>query len=148
MNVEKINYIKLNGNLLSEFLIHAYIATYLGVPVTFLSGDLGICDEVKKINPNIVTIPVKEGIGNATINMHPQLALDLIRNGVEESLRKDFSLYRIELPEDFELEIGYRGSRDAMNALNYPGIQQIGPKEVIFKSKSFMEIVRAINFLV
>lgn len=148
MNNEKINYMKLNGEYLSEFLMHTYIATYLNVPVVFLSGDLGLCDEVKKINPNIVTIPVKEGIGNATINIHPELALELIRNGVEESLKKDFSLYKIDLPKEFELEISYKSNRDVMKALNYPNVKEIGPKEVGFQSKDFIEIVRAIEFLV
>lgn len=148
MNNEKINYIKLNGELLSEFLMHAYIATYLDVPVAFLSGDLGICDEVKKLNNNIVTIPVKEGIGNATISIHPQLALDLIKDGVEESLKKDFSLYKIELPKEFNLEISYKVSRDAVNALNYPNVQQIGAKEVSFRTDDFIELVRAVDFLV
>lgn len=85
-----IDYLKLNGEYLSEFLLHSYIATYLKVPVVFLSGDLGLCDEVKRVNRNIVSIPVKEGRGNSTINMHPQLALELIRDGVEESLKRIF----------------------------------------------------------
>lgn len=148
MNNEKINYIKINGQLVSEFLMHTYIAAYLNVPVAFLSGDLGICDEVKKINRNIVTIPVKEGIGDATISIHPQLALELIRNGVEESLKKDFSSYKVDLPKEFELEISYKGSRDAMRALNYPNIKQVGHREVSFKSDDFIEIVRAVDFLV
>jgi len=148
MNDSKINYIKLNGEILSEFLFHTYIATYLNVPVVFLSGDLGLCDEANRINSNIVTIPVKEGIGGATISIHPQLALELIKDGVEESLKKDFSLYKIQLPESFQLEISYRENRDLMKALNYPGVEQIGPKEVAFKADDYMEIVRAVEFLV
>lgn len=148
MDNGKINYIKLNGQYLSEFLLHAYIATYLNVPVVFLSGDLGLCDEVKRINHNIVTIPVKEGIGGATISIHPQLALDLIKNGVEESLKKDFSLYRIELPEKFVLDINYKESRDVSKALDYPNMKYNGPKEVRLETEDYMEVVRAIQFLV
>lgn len=148
MNNTKINYIKLNGQYLSEFLIHTYIAAYLNVPVVFLSGDKGLCDEAKKVNSNIVTVPVKEGIGNATINIHPQLALDLIRDGVEKSLKKDLSLYKIELPEEFIIVISYREIKDCMKALNYHNVTQIGHKQIMFKTDDFMEVVRAIEFLV
>src|SRR5690606_33133031 len=73
-----LDYLKINGKIASEFLIHSYIAAYLKVPVVFLSGDKGLCDQVKRINDNISTVAVKEGIGNSTINIHPDLALDLI----------------------------------------------------------------------
>lgn len=142
-----IDYIKLNGEYLSEFLLHLYIASYLHVPVVFLSGDLGICDEVKKINENIVTIPVKEGIGNSTINIHPQLALELIKNGVKDSLKKNLYLCNLEMPEKFELEIKYNQHDIAFRKSFYPNAEQIQPKIVRLKTKDYMEVIRAIEFL-
>lgn len=142
-----IDYMKLNGEYLSEFLIHSYIAAYLNVPVVFLSGDLGLCTEVKKVNENIVTVAVKEGRGNSTISIHPQLALELIKDGVEESLKKDFSLYKIELPKEFDLEIKYKQHADALRALNYKGVEAVDPMRVRYKSKDLIEIIRATRFL-
>ena len=78
-----LDYVKINGEIASEFLIHSYIAAYLGVPIVFLSGDKGLCDEVKIIHPNITTLAVKEGRGDSTINIHPELARELIEQGVE-----------------------------------------------------------------
>jgi len=144
----KIQHIKLNGEYLSEFLLHSYIASYLNVPVVFLSGDAGLCDEAKRIDKNIVTVPVKKAAGGSTINIHPQLALDLIKSGVEESLKKDFSLYRIELPKEFELEIAYNENYDVLRALNYENVEQIGNRAVRFRTKDYMDVVRAIGFLV
>lgn len=141
------DYIKLNGEYLSEFLLNAYIAAYLNVPVVFLSGDLGLCDEVKKLNENIVTIPVKEGIGNSTINIHPELALGLIKNGVEESLKKELYLCNIGLPKEFELEIKYTQHAAALRGLTYANVEQIDHKVVRFKTKDYMEVVRALRFL-
>jgi len=143
-----IQYIKLNGDYLSEFLLHTYIANYIGVPVVFLSGDLGLCKEANRINEHIVTVPVKEGIGNLTVNIHPQVALDLIRKGVEESLKKDLSLYRIQLPKEFKVEIRYNDNSEVIKALDYANTELVDPKTVMFKSEDFMEILRAINFLV
>lgn len=147
MNTQ-FDYIKLNGEIISEFLIHAYIANYFKVPVVFLSGDLGICDEAKRINEHIMTIPVKEGIGNSTINIHPQLAIDLIKNGVEKSLKRNFYLCNIELPREFELEIKYKEHAIAYRKSSYPNVEQIGPKAIRFISKDYMEVLKAIEFLV
>lgn len=143
-----IDYIKLNGEYLTEFLIHAYIASYLKVPVVFLSGDLGICDEVKKINNRIVTIPVKEGIGDSTINIHPKLALELIKNGVEDSLRDGLYLCNIDLPENFVLEIKYSEHHIAYKKSFYPNAKQVDSKRVKFETEDYMEVLRAIEFLI
>ena len=40
------------------------------VPVAFLSGDVGICEEVLKLNPDISTHATMIGIGNSTISIH------------------------------------------------------------------------------
>lgn len=143
-----IDYLKLNGEYLSEFLLHSYIATCLNVPVVFLSGDEGLCNEVSKVDKNIITVPVKKGIGDSTINIHPQLALDLIKDGVEESLKKDLSSYKIELPEEFELEIKYNEHSEAFKAINYSNVEQVSSKVVRLSTKDFMEVATAISFLV
>ncbi len=142
-----IDSIKLNGEYISEFLLHSYIAGQLDVPVVFLSGDLGLCNEVKKVNNNITTVPVKEGIGNATINIHPQLALDLIRDGVKKSLKGNIDLCHIELPNEFELDIRYRDHTMALRRSAYPNTEQIAPKIVRFRTNNYMEVLRAIEFL-
>ena len=143
----RISYVKLNGEYLSEFLLHTYIATYIGVPVVFLSGDLGLCQEADRLNKHIVTVPVKEGIGNSTVNIHPQVALDLIRKGVEESLKKDFSLYKIQLPKVYELEIRYNDNADVLKALNHSHTELVEPKTIRFKTEDFMEMLKATRFL-
>jgi len=42
-----IAYIKINDIYTSEFLMNAYTAAMLGVPVVFVSGDRGLCESVK-----------------------------------------------------------------------------------------------------
>ncbi|NLJ77980.1 MAG: amino acid amidase [Tissierellia bacterium] len=143
----EIDYMKLNGEHVTEFLVHTYISNYLGVPVVFVSGDLGVCDSVKEINSNIVTIPVKEGIGDSTVNIHPQLALDLIRSGVENSLKGNLYLCDITLPEDFILEIKYGDHCRAYKKSFYPGAKRIGADVVEFKSSDYMDVLRAMAFL-
>lgn len=142
-----LEYVKLNGEYVNEFLIHSYIAAYLNVPVVFLSGDKALCDEVAKVDSNIYTVAVKEGVGDSTINIHPELARDLICDRVKESLSGDLSRYHIELPETFKLEIGYREHFTALKYSNFPGVERSGPKSIVFTHSDYIEVVKAIKFL-
>ncbi|MBC8589412.1 M55 family metallopeptidase [Paratissierella segnis] len=139
--------IKLNNQIASEFLLHAYIAAYLDVPIALLSGDAGLCEEVKELNENIKTIAVKEGKGNSTINLHPELACDLIKQGVKEILSKDLSYNRIELPKSFILEMRYREHKDAYKRQFYPGVIKTDENTISLKSNDYMDIVKAVHFL-
>jgi D-amino peptidase len=49
-------YIKINDRFVSEFLISSYSAAYVGVPVVMITGDKGICEEAKEVNPGILTV--------------------------------------------------------------------------------------------
>lgn len=59
-------YIRLNGQYMSECMLNAYTASSLGVPVLFLSGDESICREAKAFIPAITTVSTKRGVGGAT----------------------------------------------------------------------------------
>lgn len=142
-----LDYVKLNGEYVNEFLIHSYIAAYLDVPVVFLSGDSSLCKDVKKINENIATVPVKDGVGNSTINIHPELALDLIERGVREALNMDLEKFKISLPKNFELEVKYNDHMTTYRLSNYPGAELMEPKLLRFYHDDYMEIMRAIRFL-
>lgn len=148
MNSADVNYIKINGKYASEFLIHAYAAAIVNVPVVFVSGDKGLCDEINGVNKNISTLAVKEGIGNSTISMHNDLAVELTEKKIEEILKSDLSLCKVELPDSFEVEIAYSKHIRAYKASFYPGMEQIEPTKVLFKTKDYFEVLRMILFVV
>ena len=143
-----LDYVKINGVIASEFLIHSYIAASLGVPVVFLSGDKGLCESAKSLNENIVTVAVKEGKGNSTINIHPELALDLIEEGVKKALTQDKSKCSIELPKEFDVEIRYRNHKDAYKCSHYPGVIRIDDNTNNFKSNDYTEVLKMMNYLI
>ncbi|HHY09330.1 MAG TPA: amino acid amidase [Firmicutes bacterium] len=148
INSSVINYIKLNGEFLSEFALHAYLASYLGVPAAFISGDAGICAEAKRLFPNITTVPVFEGVGAATINIHPDKSVELIREGMRQALAGDLEQNLIELPGEFSLEIAYNFHGDAYRNSFYPGAKKISPKSILLEATDYFEIVRAASFLI
>lgn len=148
MNASTIDYIQINGRILSEFVLHSYIAAYHKVPVVFISGDQGLKGDVEFLDDKMGFVPVKEGKGQSTINIHPELALERIEKKVAEALNKELSEYRIELPEEFQVEIRYREHFRAFKAKEFPGVSQVDENTVSFSSKDYMEVLSLINFIV
>lgn len=136
----------LNGKTASEFLLHAYESARHGVPVVFLSGDEGICAEVGHVLPHAVTVPVVKGVGRSTVSIHPDVAVERIRTGVENALRAKDALEPIKLPSQFTLEIRYKDHMDAYRAGFYPGATQTGPATVRFETRDFFEVMRMLLF--
>lgn len=143
-----LNYIKLNEEFTSEFLIHSYAAANVGVPVVFVSGDEGICMEVNKVNKNIKTVAVNKGVGNSVISIHPQLAVEKIKESVESILKGDIDKCKIELPDHFKVKISYKKHVSAFKASFYPGMKQISSTNVVFESDDYFEILRMLLFVI
>ena len=80
---DRVVYVKINDRDASEFLINAYTAGWLAVPVVFLAGDAGICRDAQDFLPALSTVAVMEGVGDATSSIHPGLAVERIRSSVE-----------------------------------------------------------------
>ncbi|MCI7814511.1 MAG: M55 family metallopeptidase [Lachnospiraceae bacterium] len=115
------NYVKINGELASEFLMHSYLAESLGVPSLFVSGDKMLCEHVKKYNGNIETVAVKEGFGSATLNLSPAYACDLIKEGVKKAIAKKDDCH-LTMPNGFDVEINFKDHYKARRASFFPGV--------------------------
>ena len=144
---DNIAYIKINGEYASEFLVNAYTASFVNVPVVFVSGDIGLCEHVNKINPNIKTVGLNKGIGNSVISIHPNLAFNNIKNGVEEILKSKFDNCKITLPQDFEVEISFINHTKAYKASFYPGIKIKTSTNLIYKTSDYFEVLRMFIFV-
>ena len=141
-----ITRMSINERPASEFLIHTYAAAYVNVPVAFVSGDKGLCAEITQFNPHIGTLAVKEGIGNSTVSIHPDLATAGIREGVSKALKGDLSLCRVKLPAHFSVEIQFRRAYDAYHFGFFPGAMQKDDVTVRFENDSYYEVMRFLLF--
>lgn len=141
-----INYIKVNGEYASEFVLNSYSAADYGVPVVFLSGDKMLCEKAKEFNKGIETVAVKEGVGGATISINPELACDLIKEGVKNGL-KHISSCKLNIPEKFEVEINYKEHKNARHASFYPGVTQTDAHTVKFTANSVKELATTRMFI-
>lgn len=79
---------RVNGNEVGEMEMAAYLCGELGIPWVFTSGDVHACTESEHWVKNIVTAPVKEGLGElCAIHMAPVDARDLIHTRIQEAVQ-------------------------------------------------------------
>jgi D-amino peptidase len=145
---DTIAFIKINGEYASEFLINAYTAALVDVPVVFVSGDEGLCNHIKQINENITTLAVKKGSGSSTTSIHPALAAKLTTENVQSALKGDLSKCKLTLPKSFKVEISYVNHYNAYKASFYPGMKQISPTNVVFETNDYFQVLCAFSFVI
>jgi D-amino peptidase len=138
--------ILINGEQTSEFRLHANVAALYGVPVVFVSGDEGLCEDIQSINANIHTLGVSRGVGPSTISLAPVEARHLICEGVESALTTNLADCLLPLPENFVVEVSYREPTSAYGAGFYPDAKQIGPHTIHFETTHFFEVMRLLAF--
>jgi D-amino peptidase len=133
---------RLNGEPISEPVFDMHAAALVGVPVVLVSGDEHVCAESKAFNPAIVTVPVKEGIGDSTVSLHPDVAAERIRAGAREALTGDLSACLTPPLHHFKVERQYRDPRWALKASHYPGARLERADTVVFETDDFYEVLR------
>ncbi len=138
---------RLNGEPVSEFVLQTYAASYVGVPVVFVSGDRQICADARAINANIVAVPVSEGKGPSTISLSPKAACAKIRQGVEKALNGNLRKSLVKLPKRFVLEVEYSNPVNAYKASWYPGAKHIGNRTIRLETRDYFEVARALKFV-
>jgi D-amino peptidase len=143
---EDYMHIKINGFFASEFLINAYTAAYVGVPVVMVTGDKGLCEEAKKINPNIKTVMVNEGEGSSTISIHPTKAVKKIKSTAKKALSGNVSKCKLTLPSKYEMEILFKDSRKAYKNSFYPGAEMLDVSTIRFQCEDYFDILRFLSF--
>ena len=143
----KNQWVRLNGEYASEFMINCYYAAYCGKPVIFVSGDRALCEQAKRIVPGITAVPVLEGSGEGSVSMHPDLAVERIREGMKKALAGDIGKCLIELPKHFEVEIQFKEAIYAAKGGYYPGAVRTDAKTVRFESDDYYEILRFLFFV-
>lgn len=142
----KFQYIKLNGEYVSEFDLNTLIAHYYNVPVVFISGDKALCEHAKKVYPHIETVDVMEGIGNSTVSIHPEVAIERILQYSEKCLEHVRNKPCF-LPEYFEFEIQFKEAKFAYRSSFYPGVELVNPKTVTFETHDYMAFLKMFMFL-
>lgn len=141
--------VTLNGMVCDELLLHTWLALYVGVKPILVTGDQALCQLAEERFPGMVTVPVKEGIGNGTISLHPDDAIRSIRNGVETALQElsERAEQLPGLPAEFRLEIRYQDQKDAYRNSFYPGCRLEDARTVVYETDDYGEVMRCAHFI-
>lgn len=143
----RLHHIKINGQITSEFLINALYASYLKVPVSFLSGDDNLTKQVKEINNNIEVVATKEGRHGAVVSRHPSVTNSEIEAGVWKALNRDLSKNFVALPESFDIEIQFKNHKDAYSSSFFPGCTLKGTDTVFFHCHDYYDAMVMFKFV-
>lgn len=135
--------VRINGVSLPEAGISALIAGHYNVPVVFVAGDKAVCEQARKLFGEVETVAVKEGIGNAALNLHPEIAREKIRAGVETTLkaRSKYKPYKLSPP--YKLVLTLKDEKLVYEGQFYPGAKRIGDWELAYESDDLMEVIKA-----
>lgn len=139
--------IAINGIALPEAGYNALIAGHFDVPVVFTAGDRAICNQVTDLFGDVETVAVKEGIGAAALNLHPEVARERIRAGVERALGNLGRYQPYELDAPYTLVLKLKDEEAVYNASFYPGVERTGDWELTYRSDDLMDIIRAWMFM-
>ena len=138
---------KINGELCSEFMLNAYTAGYFGVPVCFVSGDKVLCEMAKELIPEIKTAAVLDGIGGATVSLHPDEAVRLIEAQSKAALSEEhYKKCLVTMPPLFEIQVSYQSHIAAYRNSFYPGAIQVGGTKLRYKSTNYIDVLRFVHF--
>jgi D-amino peptidase len=143
------SWVKLNGDLASEFSFNWLCGASYGVPSVFLSGDAGICRRAAAACPGIVTYVTKKGRGSATWSKHPDDVFAGIKQGVTDALQKlaRGAIKLPDLPDTFTVEFCFSSAGRARAAAFYPGAEAIDERRVRYTAKSVQELLVAKMFM-
>lgn len=143
----KVFRLLINGEPISEFLLHSLAAAELGVPTVFLSGDSLLCEDAREARPGIHTVATNTGKGAATTSIHPARAVASIRAGMEAALKDEAARTLPALSDRYEMELWYEKNEDAYAAAFYPGASLHAPHAVRFETDRVYEILRMLQFV-
>jgi D-amino peptidase len=133
----------INGVSMPETGYNALMAGHYDVPVVFVAGDKAVCDQAKAILGNVETVAVKEGIGGAALNLHPEVAREQIRAGVEKALRNLGNYRPYKLTPPYTLVLTLKTEQATYRGALYPGAKRTGEWELTYVGDDVLDIMNA-----
>jgi D-amino peptidase len=146
MNLDN-NYIKINEEICSELMINCILAASLEIPVFAVTGDKLLCDWIASVNPNIHTVSTNEGYGNCARSIHPNVAVQRIRETVEKATAQDKRACMYPLPKSFLAEVNFKENPKTTRGSFYPGVVQKDARTLQFESADYFEVLRFFHFV-
>ena len=137
--------VELNGQVASEFLLYAYAAASVGVPLVFLSGDRSLCQQAEALIDGIVTVATLEGRGPSVTSLLPSESLRLIEAGITRALSKPAPA-PLRLPAEFHFKLTFHRPSDAYAKSFYPNVRLVSDTEVLLETRRYLDVLTLLQF--
>ncbi len=137
----------INGRSLPESGYNALIAGSYGVPVVFVGGDQAIVDQVEELFGQVGTFATKQGIGAASLGLHPEAAQKGIRAGVAEAVRNRDRYRPFTMAKPYTLVLKLKSEASVYNGSFFPGARRTGDWELTFTSDDIIQVMYAFNVM-
>ena len=137
----------INGRSLPESGYNALIAGSYGVPVVFVGGDQAIVDQVEELFGQVGTFATKQGIGAASLGLHPEAAQKGIRAGVAEAVRNSDRYRPFTMAKPYTLVLKLKSEASIYNGSFFPGARRTGDWELTFTSDDIIQVMYAFNVM-
>lgn len=128
-----VNEMKINGKVVGETELNAFVAGGFGIPAVFISGDDAYVKEVQETLPEVEAAVVKRAVDRFSAELlHPEVAQQQIREKAEAAIQKasTFEPLKLEGPVTFEIE--FKGPQQASMTTTLPTVERISPKRIRF----------------
>ncbi len=144
--------VKVNGVEMPELGLNAWVAGHYGVPVVFVSGDDATSAQTRELlGSEVRTASVKEAIGRTSAKLlSPERAHVLIRETVEEAIKKRKQVLPYQLKPPYQVELTYFHTTQADSAMLLPYLKRVGPRTVQFTMDDLIasfKLYRALLYL-
>jgi len=147
-----INRVEVNGLEASEFLLNAYVAGELGVPVALVAGEAQLLDDdVKKHAPWAETVALKSSLSRfsarsaSMVRIEKQLR-EAVRKAVAAKKKGNVELLMAKKP--VKIGISFLVSQFADAAELLPSIKRIDGLRVEYTAKTMAEAYKTLELLV
>ena len=147
MSSRNIIDVSINDISLPEAGINALIAGYFDVPVVFVAGDKALCNQAKELFGNVETVAVKEGLGNAALNLHPEESRERIRTGVKNALLNLNKYKPYKLSSPYRLIVKYKNEEMVNEKSLQPGVTRTGDWELTYRSNDILDIMKVFSLM-
>jgi D-amino peptidase len=137
----------INGRSLPEAGFNALMAGQFGVPVVFVAGDEAITQQVQELFGEIGTYATKEGIGAASLGVHPEVAQEGIRAGVADAVRNRDRYQPFTMTKPYTLVLKLKSEASVYNGSFFPGAERTGDWELTFQDDDIVKVMYAFNVM-
>jgi D-amino peptidase len=147
-----INLVEVNGVAASEFLLNAYVAGELGVPVALVAGEAQLLeDDVRRYAPWAETVALKTSLSRLSAKSASMVSIEKeLREAVRRAVatQKKGKLELLVAKKPVKMGIPFLASQYADAAELLPSIRRIDGLRVEYTAKGMAEAYKTLELLV